>query len=111
MATSGSLNTSASAAAPVNNLVGQFLQIAKPPTPTGSTTTTTPQATTTAPTTAPTKPKMGTFAPKAEDNLLRQSNGNQNDVPGTFNGVGAFIDGYLRIMKRHYGARGNYNGG
>jgi len=46
------------------------------------------------------------FAVKKEDPaLLDKMNSDEKGVPGTFAGISSFIDGYLRINKRRYGAR------
>jgi recombination DNA repair RAD52 pathway protein len=57
-------------------------------------------------------PKSMTFSPKKEDqSILNQTNSDPKAVPGQFNGMSSFIDGYLRIAKRRYVARGAYNVG
>jgi hypothetical protein len=74
------------------------LQITKAPAanPTG-------QPTTAAPTSIP---KKNIFAVKKEDPaLLDKMNSDEKGMPGTFAGISSFIDGYLRINKRRYGAR------
>lgn len=95
----GSLN--ASLAKTMGTITGQpakVLQIARPDT---SQQPTQQQAT----------PKRVTFTPKKEDqSILNQYTSNDPKAkPGQFNGVGAGIDGYLRIAKRRYVARGAYN--
>lgn len=60
--------------------------------------------------TATLTPKMTPFAPRKEDqSILNQTNSDPKAQAGTFNGVSAAIDGYLRIAKRRYVARGAYN--
>lgn len=50
-------------------------------------------------------PKRKIMAIRKEDPaLLDKMNSDEEGVAGQFNGVGAFIDGYLRINKRRYGA-------
>ena len=97
------LNTSKAATMPtVTGQPGKVLQI----TPSKASTTTTPQPVTA----APEKPKGSLFAPKKEDqSLLNQTNSDPQAVPGQFNGVSSMIDGYLRIARRRYVARGAYN--
>lgn len=60
--------------------------------------------------TATLTPKMTPFAPRKEDqSILNQTNTDPKSKAGQFNGIGAAIDGYLRIAKRRYVARGAYN--
>lgn len=60
--------------------------------------------------TATLTPKMTPFAPRKEDqSILNQTNSDPKSKAGQFNGIGAAIDGYLRIAKRRYVARGAYN--
>jgi len=97
------LNTSTAAKMPtVTGQPGKVLQIT--PSKASNTTTTQPV------TSAPAKPKASLFAPKKEDqSLLAAPSSDPKAVPGTFNGVSSMIDGYLRIARRRYVARGAYN--
>lgn len=113
MATSG-LNSSNTAPiqAPVSSNVLQ-IQKSTQTTPPGTLPTTVPG---TAPQgalpgqTATLTPKMTPFAPRKEDqSILNQTNSDPKSKAGQFNGIGAAIDGYLRIAKRRYVARGAYN--
>lgn len=55
------------------------------------------------------QPKRSSFAVRKEDPALidKMSSEDQGQA-GVFNGTSSFIDGYLRINKRRYGARGPY---
>lgn len=54
-------------------------------------------------------PKRANFSASKEDpKLLEKMADSKNEVAGQVNGMGAFIDGYLRIQKRKYGSRGQY---
>ncbi len=55
------------------------------------------------------KAKRASFAARKEDPaLLDKLSTEEGGQAGTINGVGSFIDGYLRINKRRYGRRGPY---
>jgi len=52
------------------------------------------------------KPKRKSFAARKEDPaLIGKLDSDEGGTAGQFNGVGSFIDGYLRINKRKYGRR------
>jgi hypothetical protein len=52
------------------------------------------------------KPKRASFSARKEDPaLIGKMDSDEDGTAGTFNGVGSFIDGYLRINKRKYGRR------
>jgi hypothetical protein len=53
--------------------------------------------------------KKQIFTAKKEDPaLVGKLTSEDGGYAGQFNGIGAMIDGYLRINKRRYGQRGNY---
>lgn len=53
--------------------------------------------------------KKQIFTAKKEDPaLIGKLSSDEAGYAGQFNGVGAMIDGYLRINKRRYGQRGQY---